>query len=364
MTIRSKARSLRTGYTTGSCAAAAARAAVTALIGRSLVRKTRITLPDGGAATFPVKRCTFNTLHAECSVIKDAGDDPDSTNGAEIVASATWRDKPGIIIKGGTGVGKVTKPGLPVPVGEAAINPVPMQMISNEVGNVLADANEKRGVDIAISVPNGVALAKRTLNGRLGIIGGISILGTTGIVVPYSVDAYLDCISHSLNVAVACGCGTIVMSTGRRSEKHAQKALGLAPESYVLSGDYIGYSLAECAGKAIPEVIVWSMIGKMSKLAQGSLYTNVSASEVDMDFLIQVALGCGLPVGLMDYMRGMGSASHFLQSLPPDMLEPFAERICKLAARTCSESAHGSVDVTCVMADYDGNIVGKANGKK
>ena len=190
-----------------------------------------------------------------------------------------------------------------------------------------------------ISVPKGVELARRTLNRRLGIVGGISILGTTGIVIPYSVNAYKACISQSLDVAAACGCDRIVLTTGRRSEKFAQQQLKLAEECYVLSGDFIRFSLKECALKSISQVIIWGMPGKISKLAAGALYTNVSHSAIDMSFLMQVARTCGVPEKLLGELTDTVSANHFLQQLPPNQAGCFANALCSLAAGKCRENA-------------------------
>ena len=362
MARRKKGKPLRSGYTTGACAAAAAQAATMALLKQEVVNQVQVELPST-QVSFEVSRCVFDRSQASCSVIKDAGDDPDVTHGAEIRATVSWSGESGIDIRGGEGVGTVTKPGLEIPVGMAAINPVPRQMIEDSVKKVLGSKLDGKGIQVTISVPGGEKLARRTLNPRLGIVGGISILGTTGIVIPYSVNAYTACISQALDVAVACGCRQVVLTTGRRSEKFAQSELALADECFIQAGDFIGYSLGECAKRELAKVIVWGMTGKLSKLAAGHLYTNVSDSRVDIGFLAGVAAGCGVPDEMVKALRGAVTANHFRKMLPPEHTTKFCDQLCRLAAKKCREKTGGKLEVECIMTSYDGNILGRANAE-
>ena len=363
MARRKKDKPLRSGYTTGACAAAASRAAMIALLKQEVVNQVQVELPGANQVNFKVNRCVFDRSQASCSVIKDAGDDPDVTHGAEIWATVSWKDKPGITITGGKGVGVVTKPGLEILVGMAAINPVPRQMISQSVRKAAEGTLDGKGIEVIISVPGGEKLAKKTLNPRLGIVKGISILGTTGIVIPYSVNAYTTCISQALGVAVACGCREVVLTTGRRSEKFAQSELALAEECFVQAGDFIGYSLRQCAKRRLAKVIVWGMIGKISKLAAGHLYTNVSHSKVDIGFLAGVAVSCGVPDEMVKALRGAVTANHFRKMLPLEHTRRFCDQLCLLAAKKCREEAGGELEVECIMTSYDGIILGRANAK-
>jgi cobalt-precorrin-5B (C1)-methyltransferase len=332
---------------------------VQALKLQKTISEVQIRLPDGTPVVFAVAKCSFDSTRAECSVIKDAGDDLDITNGAEIKASVRWKRELGVQIRGGPGVGTVTKPGLEVAVGSAAINPVPQKMIAEAAKTASGEELDPRGIDIIISVPDGERLAKKTLNPRLGIVGGISILGTTGIVIPYSKEAYTACISQSLDVAAACGCREVVLTTGRRSERFAQSALRLSEECYIQAGDYIGFSLQECAKRKYTKVTVWGMIGKISKLAAGNLYTNISDSLVDIDWLTEIAREkCG-----PNYSAASGeitSANHYLESLPEEYRPLLVEELCRLASRKCRESVNGCLDVECIMSDFEGNILGRA----
>jgi cobalt-precorrin-5B (C1)-methyltransferase len=353
-------RNLRFGYTTGACAAAAAKAATLALVGQQRIVQVEVQLLLGDSALFRVERCSFSPLQADSSIVKDAGDDPDVTNGAEIWAKVSWSNKPGVHIEGGAGVGIVTKPGLETAVGLTAINPVPRQMITQEVAAAAGELPAGRGVRVTISVPNGQELAKRTLNSRLGIVGGISILGTTGIVIPYSVNAYTTCISKALDVAVACGCRQAVLTTGRRSEKFAQEKLGLASECFVQAGDFIGFSLKEGLKRPLYKLTIWGMIGKISKLAAGHLYTNISDSRVDLALLLEVAKDSGVPLASLEALSEASSANEFSQGLPAECLGEFSRRVCHLAAQKCSMIIHGALEIECVMSDYEGNILGRA----
>ena len=361
MTARPDNRSLRSGYTTGACAAAAAQAATTALLEQEAVDQVQVDLPGANQTSFKVNRCVFDRAQASCSVIKDAGDDPDVTHGAEIWATVSWKDKPGIDIAGGKGVGTVTKPGLEIPVAMSAINPVPRDMIARSVRKVAGSRLDSKGIQVVISVPTGEKLAQRTLNSRVGIIDGISILGTSGIVIPYSVNAYTACISQALDVAVACGCREVVLTTGRRSEKFAQSELALAEECFVQAGDFIGYSLEECARKGLDKVTIWGMIGKISKLAAGHPYTNVSHSKVDIGFLAGVAASCDVPDETVKALHGAVTANHFRRMLPTEYSKEFCNKLCLLAARKCSEKIGGKLEVECIMTNYDGVILGRAN---
>lgn len=355
---------LRSGYTTGACAAAAAKAAALALLNQRLVEQVQITLPTGERVNFAMSRCVFNSLEASCSVIKDAGDDPDVTDGAEICATVSWREEPGITIEGGKGVGLVTKPGLEIPVGMAAINTVPRRMIIQSVKEAAGAQLGSSGMQVTISIPLGEELAKRTLNRRLGIVKGISVLGTSGVVIPYSVEAYKVSISQALDIAVACGCQEVVLTTGRRSEKFAQRELPLPEESFIQMGDFVDYALDECAKKGLARVVIWGMVGKLTKIATGHLYTHVSDSKVDIDFLAGVATSCGVPETAVTALRKAVTAHHFLKMLPPGDVTGVCDKLCLLAAQRCREYVKEALEVDCVMADYNGTILGRASVKR
>ncbi len=252
---------------------------------------------------FPLHGQEFDERYAACFVVKDAGDDPDVTNGAEIHATVRREPlkRPGaktmVFVSGGQGVGKVTKPGLAVPVGEPAINPVPLRMITGGVREEFPVCLPQI-LTVTISIPNGVELAKKTLNERLGIVGGLSILGTTGIVRPISAKAWTDTIDVAIDVALACGSRTVVLSTGRTSELVAQKAVGtgdwglgtgknIKEEAFVMMGDHVGHALRACVRKGVEHVILAGQFAKLLKIACGHEQTHVNSSELDLRTLAE-----------------------------------------------------------------------------
>ncbi|MDP2661569.1 MAG: cobalt-precorrin-5B (C(1))-methyltransferase [Dehalococcoidia bacterium] len=350
---------LKTGYTTGSCAAAAAKAATIALMSQTPVDEVEITLPGGGVARLIVEKCTFSGDQAHCCVIKDAGDDPDVTHGAEICATVRRTGRPGIAISRGEGVGTVTKPGLGLEVGSPAINPVPRKMIEYSVAEAMA-GDKEQGVEVVISAPKGAELAKRTLNERLGIIGGISILGTTGIVKPFSTAAYRACITQGLKVAKANGCETVVLTTGGRTEKYAQRIMDLPDEAFIQMGDFVGFTLRQCVAKGIRNVVVVAMMGKLSKIAAGNLQTHVSHSRVDAGFLAGLALECGISPTLVEEMRGSNTARHFSEMLPEKEADRVFERLCELACFQSRSHAGVQLRVECILVGFDGQVLGRA----
>ena len=254
---------------------------------QQLVETVELHLPCAKTARFQLRGQEIGGNFATCYVVKDAGDDPDVTNGAEIHAtvSVEFFTPHRIVIQGGMGVGRVTKPGLAVPVGEWAINPVPRRMILEGVKEVFAMRCMPVTLTVALSIPNGEELARKTLNARLGIIGGLSILGTTGIVKPISVKAWTDTIDAAIDVAVACGCGCIVLSTGRSSEMVAQGELGFKEEAYVMMGDHVGYALRSCARKGVGQVVIAGQFAKLLKIACGHEQTHAASSELDLQML-------------------------------------------------------------------------------
>ncbi|APV45101.1 cobalt-precorrin-5B (C(1))-methyltransferase [Dehalogenimonas formicexedens] len=350
---------LKRGFTTGACAAAAAKAAAEALIKQSAVPSVVITMTTGENVTFTISECRFTGAEAVCAVIKDAGDDPDITHGATIVATVEWRDRPGIELKGGDGVGTVTRPGLEIPVGEPAINPVPRRMIRDEVSKALGP--ETRGVTVTVSVPGGEALARRTLNPRLGIVGGLSILGTTGIVIPYSLDAYKASIPQSVSIAKACGCTKVVASTGRRTEKYAQSANNLGEECFILVGDFMDEALKACVEKEVFEAEIWCMVGKASKLAAGEINTHFTKSDINITLLVGIAAGLGASDVLQTELATTVMANEFMSVLPIEMVPEFCRHLSQIAAARCSEFAGCRVKVVCIVCDYEGKILGRSD---
>ena len=258
---------LRRGWTTGACATAAAKAAYAALVTGAFPDPVEIGLPRGGRVAFTLAEASVAAGIATAAIVKDAGDDPDVTHGA-LVRVRVWRGPPGVTFRAGPGVGTVTRAGLPLPPGEPAINPTPRQMIRDalaEIGGGPVDAV------VEIGIPDGEALATRTLNGRLGIVGGLSILGTTGIVVPYSCAAWIDSIHRGIDVARAAGLPHVAGATGSTSEAAVAALHGLPEVALLEMGDFVGGMLRYLRRRPVPRVTIAGGVAKMTKLAQGRL---------------------------------------------------------------------------------------------
>lgn len=354
---------MRTGYTTGANATAAAAAATRALFTQQPQNEVTIRLPLGQDVTFTLHSCELTPEWARCSTIKDGGDDPDATHGAEIVATVRWGDRPGLVIDRGVGVGLVTRPGLGLEVGTPAINPVPRQMMAEHVIAIAgADLIRERGLHVEISVPKGEEIARKTMNARLGILGGISILGTTGIVVPYSTAAYRASVVQGMDVALGQGCDHLVLTTGGRSEKYAMQILSHLPEvAFIQMGEFMGFSLRAAADRPqIKRISMFGMIGKFSKAAQGKFHLHVAASQVDTGFLAGMVAECGGPPDLVQAVKQANTARHVQEMcLERGMTEVFT-RLCEYVAVASREYARAAYRIEVCMTDFAGQVLGRA----
>ena len=349
---------LRTGYTTGACATAAAVAAVRALREQKPQASVTITLPIGREAAFQVMRCEVAKDQATCSVVKDAGDDPDVTDKAEMTVTVAWAAEPGIRLLGGPGVGRVTKEGLGIPVGEISITPVPRKHL---LENLARESPEGRGLTVTISVPGGEAMAAKTLNHRLGIVGGISVLGTTGIVFPFSTAAYRESIVQAIDVARAAGLDEVVVTTGGKSEQYAQKILKELPEvAFVQMGDFVGFTLRACKKKKLRRATIAGMIGKLSKMAQGRMQTHAAGSEVDMGLLAEIAAEAGAGPGGVEKVKAANTGRHVGEIVVAAGVEGFFDAVCRRVAAHASEHIQGGVAVRVLLVDFDGKLLGQA----
>ena len=291
-------KKLRTGFTTGTAAAAATKGALRLIVEGRKPATVKVRLLTGAWISIPIHMChSARAGTAQCSVIKDAGDDPDVTHKAEIGARVQLTksqgghrpdQSPEIIIRGGIGVGRVTKPGLEVPPGQPAINPGPRQMITEAIHDVLGKNGADQTVSCEIYVPKGEVLAEKTLNARLGILGGISILGTTGVVRPMSHDAFIATIESALSVARASGLNQVVLTTGRRSERYAQAYWPqLSPEAFIQIGDFFKLSLESAAKRGFNEIKIGVFFGKALKMALGVPHTHAAKSTMTMNNLAE-----------------------------------------------------------------------------
>ena len=361
-TAKVRKQALRTGWTTGTCASAAAKAAATALDTGEIQVTVEVGLPDGQRVRFPVDECTLTRgEQAQAVVVKDAGDDPDVTHGARLTATVRWRDQPGIMLDGGVGVGVVTKPGLGLELGGPAINPVPRAMITQAVSEAV-DLG-KAGVSVVISVPDGERMARKTTNARLGIIGGISILGTTGIVRPFSTASWRASVEQAISVLAAQGEDTVVLCTGGRTEKGAMKLLPELPEvCFVEVGDFTGAALRQAVQHQLRRVVFVGMAGKLTKLAAGVLMTHYTRSKVDLALLGTITQTVGGTQDLAAQTAKANTARHAAELWDQAGLLPEAGReLCARAARVLSRfSAEAAGPETqaprirVIMVDFTG----------
>ena len=357
-----KKRSLRTGFTTGTCAAAATKAALSMLIDGKKLSNVSVSLPKGKNIMINISWTKHNDdKSVTAAVIKDGGDDPDVTNGAEICAKVSLLDTPGkFIIDGGRGVGRVTKPGLGLEIGRAAINPTPLKMINQAIDEALGELREKHGVSVIISVPEGEEIAKKTDNPRLGIIGGISILGTTGIVIPYSTASFAASIRQSIDVSRAMGSDSVILTTGGRSEDFARSIYGnsIADHGYIQIGDFIGFAIKQCALKKIKKAYVVGFIGKITKMAMGIKQTHVKGSHVDMNFLAERARRCGANSELVNKIMVANTARHAGELVDGFGLALFYDKLCQEVHRHLSKYAESQLEIKIILLNFEGKIIG------
>jgi cobalt-precorrin-5B (C1)-methyltransferase len=351
---------LRTGFTTGTSATAGAKAGVLAIVNQDRISFVDVTLPKKSKIKIKIERCEFDKQKAHCSVIKDGGDDPDVTHGAEICTEVFLTKNIGKIeIDGGEGVGRVTKPGLGLEINSAAINPTPKKMIVEnilEVGDYLL---KKNGIKVLITVPKGKELASKTDNPRLGIMGGISILGTSGIVVPYSTASFAASIRQSIDVTIAMGNDTVVLTTGGRSEDFSRKIINLPDHCFVQMGDFSGYTIQQCAKKGVAMAHVAGFVGKLTKMAMGVKQTHVKGSKVDMKFLSEIAKRCGASSDIIEEIRKANTARHVFEIVSDNNLKGYFDIICSEVYSQLRKHSENKFSIDVIMFDFDGNVIGR-----
>ena len=357
-----KVKKLRTGFTTGTAAAAASKGALASLLEKHPFDDVTIELLTGKNIRIPIHTCVVeNEYTAVCTVIKDAGDDPDVTNGAEIGARVTIKrgsakDTEPIIIRGGLGVGRVTKPGLEIPPGEPAINPGPRRMITKAIRDTLHRNDLSLAVTVEVFVPEGEKLARKTLNARLGILGGISILGTTGIVTPMSHEAYTATIQSALSVARACGQKRAVLTTGRRSERYAQYLWpSLSEEAFVQIGDYFQFSLQTASEIGFEKLSLVVFFGKAIKMAQGIPHTHASKATMPLKTLAQWVMEACHQSDLATEVEEANTARQTFDMIRlncPGVIERVGHEMIHAARKYCDEM----IALQSIILDYEGRI--------
>jgi len=359
--MASQDRPLRYGWTTGTCATAGAKAAYTALLTGEFPDPVEVRLPRGDRPGFALAITSVGEGSATAGVVKDAGDDPDVTHGALILATVR-RGAPGsgVSFRAGEGVGTVTRPGLAIPPGEPAINPVPRQMLRQAIAEVAAAHGDAGDVEVEIAIPGGAALAAKTMNGRLGIVGGLSILGTTGIVVPYSCSAWIHSIHRGIDVARAAGLTHIAGATGSASEAAAQKMHGLPEIALIDMGDFVGGMLKYVRTHPVPRVTIAGGVGKMTKLAQGLLDLHSRRGSVDLAVLAKLAETAGGSPALGERILVANTAAEAFAQAEADGVA-LGDEVARVGWETAAKVLAGKpVEIEIALFDRDGRLVGHA----
>ena len=356
--MRKPEGSLRRGWTTGACATAATKAAYTALLTGQFPDPVTITLPKGEQPAFALARETLGRDAASAAIVKDAGDDPDVTHLALVgVTVRRGAAGQGVTFKAGPGVGTVTKPGLPLPVGEAAINPVPRQMMQAVVAEVAAEHGDAGDLEVEVSVDNGAELAKRTWNPRLGILGGLSILGTTGVVVPFSCSAWIHSIHRGIDVARAGGTTHAAACTGSTSEAAVQRLYDLPETALLDMGDFAGGLLKYLRRHPLPRLTIAGGFGKLCKLAAGHLDLHSGRSQVDFDLLAEILEALGAKPQLLAETRNANTAKQVLD-LASEAKLPLADVVATRARDTALGVLDGATEIEVLIFDRGGTLVG------
>ncbi len=351
---------LRKGWTTGTCATASTAAAWQALLTGAFPDPVTIALPRGGTATLPLARAELREGEATAGIIKDAGDDPDVTHGALVLATvAPGAPGTGVRFRAGEGVGTVTLPGLPLAPGEPAINPGPRAMMTRAIREIAAAHGAAADAVITVGVEGGAALAEKTLNGRLGIKGGLSILGTTGIVVPFSCAAWIHSIHRGIDVARAAGLTHLIAATGSTSEAAVRRFYALSDQALIDMGDFAGGTLKYLRTHPVPRLTLAGGFAKLAKLAQGHLFLHSSKSRVDVAALAAVLADLGAPGPATVEAAAGGSAAQVLAVAQAHNL-PLAHRVAADARRVARAILADGTAVEVLVFDRAGELIGRA----
>lgn len=346
-------RRLRRGLTTGTTAAAAAKAALLAFWHQKVPAIIEVPLPNGRRAGLPILR---SGNEGQAAVVKDGGDDPDATHGAEIVATISRHPGEGILISGGQGVGRVTRPGLAVPVGDWAINPVPRRQIRLAMEEVIRELGaDPGGIEVRIHVPEGERIARDTWNGRLGILGGISILGSTGLVRPYSLASWRASVVMAIHVAAATGTDTIVLTTGSKTHEAAMTLWpGIGPEAVIDMGGFFHHAVVAVTRQpGIRRLGLVAMMGKLSKIANGARSLHAHDASVDLEFLAQLVRAAGAPDSLVAWVARANTAAEVGEQMQRLRLQAFFDMLALKAARAIADLAP-ALTVEVVLLDRAG----------
>ncbi|MDQ2086943.1 cobalt-precorrin-5B (C(1))-methyltransferase CbiD [Herbivorax sp. ANBcel31] len=338
------------GFTTGACVAAAAKASVMMLYNRNKIFKVTIDTPSGLNLTLPISDISLFEQSAECAVTKDGGDDPDVTTGLKIFAKVRINSNNNISINAGEGVGIVTLPGLKIPVGKPAINPVPMEMIKKEVREVLPDG---MGADIVVRIPGGEEIAKKTYNPKLGIRGGISILGTKGIVEPMSQEAWKEALSLEIDVAAAKGIKELYFTFGNHGRDFVKDEFGIGDEYIITMSNFVGFMLDKALENNIKKVVVVGHMGKLIKVSAGIFNTHSSVADARMEILVAYAALEGAPKDLTHRIYECKTTDAAADIIDRYGITKVYEKIAENTVRRCSQHVFNKIEISAVLFKED-----------
>ena len=354
-------RLLRKGITTGTCAAAAAKAATAVLKGINVGQEVSVLTPFGKELKVPIKGMEIMEETVKAWVEKDGGDDPDVTNGIDIVATVRLNDKPGVVFIGGEGVGEVKRPGLALPVGEPAINPGPREMIVTALNELLLKGE---GAEVEISIPDGKRLAKKTLNPKLGIEGGISILGTTGIVEPMSEEAFKNSLAPQIKQVQAAGCPAAVLAPGNMGQNQAVGILGFPTEAVIQMSNFVGFMLNECRRLGMNKVILFGHIGKLVKVSAGIFHTHSKVSDARLEIMSSWALKAGASAELCLKVLHANTTEEAVHIFHREGLNDVFSLIAEGISNKSEAYTEGEVKVGTILTSLKGDILGWDDGAK
>jgi len=342
----------RSGYTTGACAAAGVKAALIFMTAGEIVDGVEIVALDGTHLKIPVKNVEKISEGVRVEVVKFSGDDPDITNGVSIFTTVRRISGNEIIFRAGLGVGKITKAGLQLPVGEPAINPGPRKLIQN-----IAEEFKIGGLEVKISIPAGVELAKKTLNPILGVEGGLSIIGTTGVLRPMSEEAFKNSLVPQIDVAKAAGFDTLVFVPGKIGETIAKK-FGFADGAIIQTSNFIGFMLEAAAERQIKQIILCGHLGKLAKVAAGVFHTHNRVADCRLETLAAYSAVEGLSAGEVQRILDANTTEDAAQIISANNLERVYKKIAARASLRAERYVYGELKVGTILVDYAGNILG------
>lgn len=352
---------LRYGYTTGSCATAAAKGAVTMVLTQGLTDFVSIDTPKGWTLNLDLHDCQVSPESATCSVVKDAGDDPDVTHGVKVYATVTKKESPGITFCGGLGVGTVTRAGLSIAVGEPAINPVPREMMTREIMKVMKDKDYAGGFEVKIAIPQGVELARRTFNPKLGIVGGLSVVGTSGIVEPMSEEALKESMRLELAMLKAQNTLKIIFVPGNYGRDYAL-AQGLPDALMVKTSNYMGYMLEEAEHMGFEEILLVGHLGKLVKVAGGLFNTHSAVCDGRMEILAAHAALLGAPQELVAKIMESVTTDEATNYLLAQGLDGYFDHLAQAVKKRCEAKVYGNIHIEAILFSKEHGFLGASSG--